>query len=121
MSIAMDFESFMLGVSAMLGLCGIAMVVGAWLRKNKKMADWLMAIGATLATVTTIVFILFVLRLMGPQNDDTAMMIISGGALGVSLFTMGFVMDRIMQRQTVERSAEINRLSGRGDDVSFLR
>ena len=121
MSLAMDIKSFMLGGASILGLCGIAMVIGAWLRKDKKMADWLMAIGATLATVATIVFILIVLRLMGRQNDDSAMMIIGGGVLGVSLFTMGFVMDRIMCRQTLEHSAEMNRVRGRFEEDDFIR
>lgn len=95
-----DWDLFMGAVTVGLGSCGVALVAGAWMKRDKKTADWSMAIGATLATVASLGLMAAIARVRFMRGDEAGMLIVALGTLGVVLFTMGFVFDRIRGRTT---------------------
>lgn len=93
-----DWDLLMAVVAVGLGGCGTALVGGAWLKRDKGVADWSMAIGATLATLGCLGLIAALARVDVMQSDEAAVIIIGMGTMGVVLFTMGFVVDRVRGR-----------------------
>jgi len=95
----MDIEHFMQAAALGLGICGLALVIASWLKRNKHAEDWAMALGATCAMFGAFGLIMAVMRVHQVQSDEAGFMIMGLGVTGVLVFTMGFVIDRIKDRQ----------------------
>ena len=86
-------ELMILGFLATVGLGGLAVAVGSWLPRRKTLPDWLMAAGSSLWLIG---FGGIVIEYIESYIDgDAALYFLIGAmALGVLLFSMGFLIDR---------------------------
>lgn len=105
-----DMEFVMQAASAALGLCGVALLIASWLKREKSGADWAMAIGATFSLCGAIGLILAIAGLNDFQSDRMGFIVVGCGTMGVVLFTMGYVVDRITDRQTKDQNDFLNQV-----------
>ena len=92
---ALDLDFLMYAVSVTLGICGLLLTVASWLRRDKRAADWAMAVGSTLAFMGAIGLLIAVTGVEMLQSDDAGFVVVGVGSMGVVVFTMGFAVDRI--------------------------
>ena len=99
--VVMDYiETFLIMTVFTLCLCSVALVAASWLHKNKRGADWTMAIGSSLTLIGMLTITVGVVTEFRFFHDEEIVFLIIGTAtLGVLLFTMGFAMDRMQHRQ----------------------
>lgn len=100
----------MYGFMATVLVVALAVTIGAWLRREKDLWDWMMAIGGSVVVVGVVVILVIVLDLVRMRNED---FIVFGalGAIGTGLlmFAMGYVMDRLRLRREEDHRHEIPR------------
>ena len=88
-------------------LAGLVVSITSWLPRGKRLADWVMVVGATMAPLGLLLMTLYyeVLYSMDSLYDiydwleDVSVGLTAGGAI---LFAMGFAMDRISRRKREE-------------------
>ena len=89
-------------IFAGFGLSVLAVAIGAWLPRRKKLPDWLMVAGGTLAVIAFagLLLAMFGYSLIGRVRQDLWIPMVSAGiGAGSLLFAMGYVMDRLGRRK----------------------
>lgn len=93
---------------AVFGLFGAALTVGAWLPRRRTAADWLMGVGATVAAIA---FGVFGSALSLLDSNPLKLGLTAGGegamGLGVLVFSMGYLMNRLERRQREARTVRL--------------